>query len=169
MEYTIHELGNRVLINEPKPEIVPELLPVPALVPEADVYSDVVYLYTNGLLSYPESEVVELATRAIFDSKHFVKEWPFKDEDDLFLRFICRLMPSSRELKYEWTRELPPGELIVVPPYATVGELKEAVQSAMRDSYCIMEQFVVTDIEDIEGVEDEEVIFCAVESGSEFG
>jgi len=28
----------------------------------------------------------------------------------------------------------------VVPPYATVGELKEAVQSAMRDTYCIMEQ-----------------------------
>ena len=81
-------------------------------------------------------------------------------------------MPSSRERKYELTRELPPGELIVVPPYATVGELKEkeAVQSAMRDSYCIMEQFVVTvtDIEDIEGVEDEEVLFCEVESGSEF-
>ena len=29
--------------------------------------------------------------------------------------------------KYELTRE--PGELIVVPPYATVGEQKEAVQS----------------------------------------
>ena len=74
MEYTIHELGNRVMINEPKPEIVPELLPVPALVPETDVYSDVVYLYTNGLLSDSESELVELATRAILDSKHFVKE-----------------------------------------------------------------------------------------------
>jgi hypothetical protein len=62
-------------------------------------------------------------------------------------------MPSSRELKYELTRE--PGELIVVPPYATVGELKEAVQSAMRDTYFIMEQFVVTGIEDMEGMEDE--------------
>lgn len=64
-------------------------------------------------------------------------------------------MPSSRELKYELTRE--PGELIVVPPYATVGELKEAVQSAMRDTdfLMIMEQFVVTDIEDMEGMEDE--------------
>ena len=155
LEYTIHELGNRVLINEPEPEIVPEPIPVPALVPGADVYSDVVYLYTNVLLGYPESKLVELATREILDSKHFVKEWPFKDEDDQFLRFICRLMPSSRELKYELTRELPPGELIVVPPYATVGELKEAVQSATRDTYFIMEQFVVTDIEDMEGMEDE--------------
>lgn len=95
LEYTIHELGNCVLINEPEPEIVLEPLPVPALVPGADVYSDVVYLYTNVLLGgYPESELVDLATRAILDSKHFVKEWQFKDEDDQFLRFICRLMPS---------------------------------------------------------------------------
>lgn len=36
LEYTIHELGNRVLINEPEPEIVLEPLPVPALVPGAD-------------------------------------------------------------------------------------------------------------------------------------
>jgi hypothetical protein len=42
LEYTIHELGNRVLINEP--ELYKEFpLPVPALVPGADVYSDVVY------------------------------------------------------------------------------------------------------------------------------
>jgi hypothetical protein len=33
----------------------------------------------------------------------------------------------------------------VVPPYAIVSLLKEAVQSAMRDTYFIMEQFVVTD------------------------
>jgi hypothetical protein len=52
LEYTIHELGNRVLINEPEPKIVPEPLLVPALVPGADVYSDVVYLYTNVLLLY---------------------------------------------------------------------------------------------------------------------
>ena len=55
----------------------------------------------------------------------------------------------------------------MVPPYATVGELKEAVQSAMRNTYSIMEQFVVIHIEDMEGVEDEEVLFGTVESGSE--
>lgn len=33
----------------------------------------------------------------------------------------------------------------MVPPYAIVSLLKEAVQSAMRDTYFIMEQFVVTD------------------------
>jgi hypothetical protein len=37
---------------------------------------------------------VDLATQAILDSKHFVKEWPFIDEEDQFLRFICRLMPK---------------------------------------------------------------------------
>jgi hypothetical protein len=37
----------------------------------------------------------------------------------------------------------------------------------MRDTYFIMEQFVVTDIEETEGMEDEEVLFGAVESGSE--
>ncbi|CAK9152313.1 unnamed protein product [Ilex paraguariensis] len=59
-------------------------------------------------------------------------------------------LPSSRELKYELMRELPPGELIVVSPYASVGELKEAVQGAMRDTDFIMEQFVVPDIKDME-------------------
>lgn len=48
-------------------------------------------------------------------------------------------------------RELTPGVFIMVEPYATVGELKMAVQNAMRDTYFIMEQFVVTDIEDMEG------------------
>ncbi|KAK9272792.1 hypothetical protein L1049_003169 [Liquidambar formosana] len=167
LEYTIHEHANRVLLNEMEPEIVAEPPPVPALLPGADVYWDVVFLYTNILLGYPESSSVELATRAVLDSKHFVKEWPFKDDDDQFLRFICRLMPTSRELKNELTREFPPGELVVVPPYATVGELKEAAQSAMRDTYCIMGQFVVTDIKDLEKMEDEEVLFGTVESGSE--
>ncbi|KAL7174764.1 hypothetical protein ACSBR1_043943 (mitochondrion) [Camellia fascicularis] len=118
LDYVLKSMNN-VIVG------IPEPLPVPALAPGADVYSDVVYLYTNVLLGYPESELVELATRAILDSKHFVKEWPFKDEDDQFLRFICRLMPSSRELKYEFTRGL----------------------------------VVVTDIEDMEGMEDEEASF----------
>lgn len=46
-----------------------------------------------------------------------------------------------------FTRES--SELIVVSPYAIVGLLKEAVQSAMRDTYFIMKQFVVTDNEDM--------------------
>ena len=42
----------------------------------------------------------------------------------------------------------------MVPPYAIVGELKEALQSAMRDTYFIMEQIMVIDNEDMEGMED---------------
>ena len=91
----------------------------------ADVYRDVVYLYTNILMDYPEGESVELATRVILDSKHFVKEWPFRDEADQLLRFICRVMPGLSVLKTELTKELPPSELIIVPLHAILGELNQ--------------------------------------------
>ena len=42
--------------------------------PGTDVYSDVSDLYDNGILAYPESEVVERAVRTVLGSKHFVKE-----------------------------------------------------------------------------------------------
>ena len=44
--------------TEPEPEIVPELILTPTRVPGADVYRDVVYLYTNILMDSPEGESV---------------------------------------------------------------------------------------------------------------
>lgn len=54
LEYSIKELGNGVQVDEPEPERVSnEPLPTPEILPGADAYSDVAYLYTG----YPESIV----------------------------------------------------------------------------------------------------------------
>nr|XP_023897065.1 PHD finger protein MALE MEIOCYTE DEATH 1-like [Quercus suber]POE55257.1 phd finger protein male meiocyte death 1 [Quercus suber] len=166
LEYSIHELRHGVKVSEPEAENFPEPLPAPALVPGNDVYSDVVYLYKNVLLDYPGSHLVELATQAVLDSKHFVKEWPFIDEEEQLLTFVCRLMPILCDIGTE-LKELPSGEIVVVPLHATVGELKLAVECALRDTYCITEGFEVMEIEDLEELEDNEVLFGVVESGVE--
>ncbi|KAK2635535.1 hypothetical protein Ddye_030327 [Dipteronia dyeriana] len=119
------------------------------LTPETgrDVYGDMLKLYKNVLLGYPESHPVSLATRTILNSKNFVKEWQFKgNREDNLLRLICRIMPSYDELVTEFTRPLPPGEVVVVRPRAAVGEMKSAVQCALRDTYCVMDKFVVSDV-----------------------
>uniref|UniRef100_A0A6N2KKH5 PTC1-like winged helix-turn-helix domain-containing protein n=1 Tax=Salix viminalis TaxID=40686 RepID=A0A6N2KKH5_SALVM len=86
VEVTLSVLGNRVLINEPEPEIVPEPLPVPALVPGADV----VYLYTNVLLLY------WFVVTDIEDMEGM--------EDEVFIPALIRLAPCrSMPLR-------PPGE-----------------------------------------------------------
>jgi hypothetical protein len=119
-------------------------------------------------LDYKGSDLVDLATQAILDSKHFVKEWPFIDEEDQFLRFICRLMPKLCDVEADQSkRELPPGEIIVVPLHTTVRELKRAVESALRDTYCITEEFLIMEISELEELDDGELLFGAVESGAE--
>lgn len=167
LEYTLHEVVNGV-VTEPETHAEPS--PAydypPASAPGSDVYSDVMFLYETFLRGYPESELVGLASRFVLDCKHFVKEWPFQDEQDEMLRFICQVIPCSNELESELTRPIPPGELVVVPPYTTVGELKVVAECAMRDTYCMMEEFVVREVEGVEGMEDEEVLFGAVESGA---
>ncbi|KAK3039344.1 hypothetical protein RJ639_028744 [Escallonia herrerae] len=166
LEFTIQEVGNDDQV-EPEREIVTEPIQAPAVAPGVDVYSDVYYLYSDVLLGYPDSEVVELAVQTILDSKQFVKDWPFRDEADEFLRFICRVMPSLADFQTDLMRGCPPGEYISVPLHATIGDLKAAVQGAMRDTYCIMEGVAITEIDGVEGVEDTEVLFGLLESGSE--
>ncbi|KAL2504454.1 PHD finger protein MALE MEIOCYTE DEATH 1 [Abeliophyllum distichum] len=160
LEYSIQDLKGGTRID-------PIMIPRPMMFGKS-VYFDVTYLYKNVLqCCYSESNYVKLAVQTIMDSKHFVKDWPFRDEADDLLRYICQVMPSSIDLKNELTRDFPPAEYIVVPLHATIGDLKLAVQSAMRDTYCVMEQLLVTDIVEIEGVDDEEVLFGLIESGAQ--
>ncbi|KAK9226538.1 hypothetical protein WN943_011586 [Citrus x changshan-huyou] len=120
---------------------------IPTLMPGQDVYADVLTLYKNVLLGYPESHTVSLAARAILDCKNFAKEWQFKEsEDDNLMRLKCRVSPSYNELATELTRPLPPAELIVAPKDVTVDELKLIVECSLRDTYCMMEKVVVKEI-----------------------
>lgn len=165
LEYTIQETGNQIGGNEKEAELVSETRNAPTVVPGVDVLSDIAYVYTHVLFSYPESEIMELATRVVLDSKHFVKEWPIRDEADQLFRFICQLVPSSINFESDLTKESPPSELVILPLHATVGELKQAIEDAFRDTYCITENMTVKEIEHMD-FEDEEVLFGAVESGS---
>lgn len=38
---------------------------------------------------------------------------------------------------------LPVGEIVVVPMHATVGELKQAVENALKETYSITDEFVL--------------------------
>ncbi|XP_050379289.1 PHD finger protein MALE MEIOCYTE DEATH 1 [Argentina anserina] len=169
LEYTVHDLDDGEKVSEPEKEIVFSLPPLPAaIVPRIDVYSDVLYLYEHVLLGYPESELVELATRAVLDTKHFVKECSFKDDKENLLTLFCQILPTLTDKEME-QRELPPGEIVTVPLNATVGELKHEAESALRDTYCITERFVVREIKGLEESDDMDVLSGAVQSGTEVG
>lgn len=129
---------------------------------ETDMYKDLAYLYQHVLMD-SHSENLEFAVRTVLDSKNFTKEWPFNDTDDELLRFVCRVIPlASTE-----SRKKSIGELVVVPLHATIRELKAASEIAMQDTYCAMEKLKVKEIVELEGLDDNEVVFGAIESGSE--
>lgn len=167
LEYTIHELRNGIQLTEEQ-ESTENL--EPTVTPGKDIYNDVLCVYRSIFLDYPESEMVELAIQGVLDSKHFAKEWPLQDEEEHQLTFIIKLMPrltfthTDLELKSDF---LPSGEVVVLPLHTTIGEVKEAAEKALRDTYYVTEQFEVLAIENLENYEDREVIFGAVESGAE--
>lgn len=74
---------------------------------------------------------------------------------------------SSIDLNGDVSYDFKPIEYVAVPLYATVGDLKIAVQNAFCDTYCVLENLRITDILELEGVEDDEVLFSIVESGME--
>ncbi|XP_043722087.1 PHD finger protein MALE MEIOCYTE DEATH 1 [Telopea speciosissima] len=177
LEYTIDEVVDGIVAVE-----VRNVTPVDDVVLEkpfraqillsnsldgSNIYEDILFLYRTVLLEgYPETELVGLACRVVLDCKHFVKQWHCNDEDEL-LRFECGVIPSETDMESFLTRPLPPGELVVLQPYATVGELKIAVERAMRDTYCLMGKFEANEVEGLREVEDEEVLFGTVESGAQ--
>ncbi|KAJ9554118.1 LOW QUALITY PROTEIN: hypothetical protein OSB04_018163 [Centaurea solstitialis] len=106
---------------------------------EGGGYGDLLFLYRNVLLGYPWWDSVSRACRVVLNSKYFVKEWEFGVGNDQVMTLTCRVLPSFDELETELTRPLPPGELVVVPRWMTVGQLREVAQCALRDTCCIME------------------------------
>ncbi|KAL9243829.1 hypothetical protein vseg_017671 [Gypsophila vaccaria] len=168
LEYTIQKLGDMPRkIIETEISLVPVVrLTEPSPVPPSDVLQDLYVIYKDILMEQLDSDIAGLSVRVILDSKHLVKEWPFDDDKDQLLRFICRVLPTSCELDMELSRKLSPGELVVLPLHATFGDLKVAAEHALRDTYCIMEHYVVSDIECLHSLMDEEVVFGTIESGS---
>lgn len=132
--------------------------------PGTEVYSDVVCLYENVLLNYPEEGFVQLASQVVLDSKHFIKEWPFRDEEDQFLRLLCHVNHSL--LDEEDVALMKPPEVVLVPLHATVTDLKHAAEDALKDTYCVMHNVVVTELENLGEVGDEELLFGAIESSA---
>lgn len=169
LEYTIREYSKGVEIIEPEEEPFPDTkLPLSSYEHGADVYKDVLYIYINVLFNYPaELGLVQLASQAILDSKHFMKNWPFVDESEQLLTYICKVMPNFIEVGADSIWKQAPGEIVMVPLHATLLELKQVAECALRDTYCIMENVVITEVENMEEVEDGEVLFGLIESGSE--
>ena len=96
-----------------------------------------------------------------------MKEWLQRDEMEQILTFFCRLKPNFGDMKSELDIEPPPGEVVMVPLHATVGDLKRASESALRDTYCIAEGLMVTKVTELVQLSDEKVLFGVLESGAE--
>ncbi|KAJ7527944.1 hypothetical protein O6H91_16G077100 [Diphasiastrum complanatum] len=177
LEYSLEDVNSSSANSsiKGKPEPVCE-------VGRAEVLRDIVYLYRHVLESYKPARrgvksvltAIPTATRIILDTKQFIKdyrgevprkcannEWDM--DDDEMLRIMCHVILKDNDPKRD--RPSPPAELVVLPPHATVGDLKQEAQRAFRETYHIMRNFVVTSIPDLEG-DDEDLLFGAIESGS---
>ncbi|KAH0714051.1 hypothetical protein KY285_006763 [Solanum tuberosum] len=145
-----HELSHGFAYSvtvKPEQEKLPEPFQDYDVNPGTDAYTDVLCLFNNLLLSFAQSDELSLAVRIVLDNKQFLKEWLFSDDPD--------------------DEGYPPGEVVEVPLHSTIDDLKIAVESAMRDIYCIMDNLMITDIAGMEQLEDYEVLFGIVQSGSE--
>ncbi|KAH6773934.1 hypothetical protein C2S52_003144 [Perilla frutescens var. hirtella] len=122
---------------------------------------DVWILYENVLAMYPE-------TKLVLDCNHFVKDWPIRGKIvSQSMVLTCKVLPSFAELDSQLTRRLSPGELVVVEPWITVADLKMVAQCALRDTYCVMEEFEATWIGGLRKIDDEKVVSTVFEPGSQ--
>jgi len=112
--------------------------------PGLSPYDDILYLYQNLLLTYPDSDLYSEASQVILKCKSFVKEWSYQEQNHLTVS--CQVLPNHEELLRDFTRLLPPGDLVAVPENATIRELKSAAEKVLRDTYCITETFEVLEI-----------------------
>ncbi|KAL6566310.1 hypothetical protein OROGR_001925 [Orobanche gracilis] len=86
--------------------------------------------------------------QVVLSGNVFVKEWPVKGEtiSNRSVNLTCKVLPSFDEIESELTRPLSPGEVVVVEPWITIGDLKIVAQCALRDTYCVMDEFEVSQI-----------------------
>ncbi|CAL1405842.1 unnamed protein product [Linum trigynum] len=159
LEYSIADLGQEGSSSAAERKFQEQS----GLLPGIDLYGDISYLYKNVLLNYPDSELVDTATLTVLDSKHFVKEWPLNDRCDQLLRLLCRVdaIDAGEQRKPDIS------EVVVLPPDATMVELKQAVEEALRDSYAMLENVEVIEVKDMEDVDDDQSLAGEMESGSE--
>ncbi|KAL0372777.1 UNVERIFIED_CONTAM: PHD finger protein [Sesamum calycinum] len=125
-----------------------------------DLSQDVRFLCDNVLSGYSE-------TRVVLCSNSFVKEWPLKGETMSQMKLTCKVLPTFDELETQFTRPSSPGEIVVVEPWITIGDLKMVAQWALRDTYCIMDEFVVSQIGGLRKIDDEKVLRNTVNDGAQ--
>ncbi|KAK6122436.1 hypothetical protein DH2020_043827 [Rehmannia glutinosa] len=131
--------------------------------PGLNLTKDLQFLTKNVLAAgYSETQV-------ILASNHFVKEWPVVTGKivDQSMKLICKVLPSFDEMETELKRRLSPGEVVVVEPWITIADLKMVAQCALRDTYCIMDEFEVDQIGGLRKIEDEKVLFSVLEPGAQ--
>ncbi|XP_057849944.2 PHD finger protein MALE MEIOCYTE DEATH 1-like [Cryptomeria japonica] len=178
LEYTLQDVNDAFLFPSPSPSHSHE---EDACVSDTDPFSDVtrsqvcrdiVYLYTHVLDRDPSSNPGSTAARIILDTKHFIKDYrgettrkaantEFVLDDDEMLRVMCSLHVADDVAQ----RPSPPPELVLLPPHATIGDLKREAEEALRDTYYALSGFHVDSILNLCG-DDEDLLFGAIESGS---
>lgn len=179
LEYSLEDVNSSTAIVSTRDRCQPE--PV-CEVGRAEVLRDIVYIYKHVLESYKPARrgirsvltAIPTAARIILDTKQFIKdyrgeitrkcannEWGM--DDDEMLRVMCTVVLKDDDPSRN--RPSPPPELVVLPPHATIGDLKLEAQRAFRETYQIMHSFAVQSIPDLDG-DDEDLLFGTIESGS---
>ncbi|TVU45355.1 hypothetical protein EJB05_04868, partial [Eragrostis curvula] len=108
------------------------------------------------------------SAQAVLDCKHWVKWWGLRDESDDQLRFVIEWRPQPWEAA-ELTWSMPPGDIVVVPLHASIGELLVEAENALRDSYCCFEEFHAEALDGIAGEKWDPVMLGGAESGDTIG
>lgn len=120
-----------------------------------NVSRDIWFLYQNVLAEHC------MGDDFCFNYK-FMKEWPVEDKIvNWKIELTCKVLPSFDEMETELKRPLSPGEVVVVDPWITIGDLKVVAQCALRDVYVVMNEFEVTQIGGLRKIEDERVVCSA--------
>ncbi|CAA0811517.1 PHD finger protein MALE MEIOCYTE DEATH 1 [Striga hermonthica] len=143
-EFAIHEISDRGLMGSP------------------DIARDVRFIYENVIQGYFENQPF-LSCNAVF-----MKDWPMRGGvGNQSMMLMCKVLPDFDEMETELTRPLSPGEVVVVEPWITIGDLRMVAQCALRDTYCMMDRFEVAQIGGLRKIEDECALLNTVEPGSQ--